>query len=181
MNSNLIGYNEVVLTKNTGTIDAFTSHVIITNAGTAHTSKRINVMTQALCIEDSSLPQGLMVQNAYIKLRKGSKNVVVVVRNSTAYPQTLRKKTPVVRAFTVTWVPEPPVETGLTEVPEEDHGHQMPMLTLKQKQEKLFEELDLSGLESWPPKLAASSCSLLTGYHDVFALEPSKLDCTHST
>ena len=35
-----------------------------------------------------------MVQNAYMELHSGSKNVAVVVRNSTAYPQTLRKKTP---------------------------------------------------------------------------------------
>ena len=159
-NSNLSGYEEVVLTKNTKTIDAFSSHVIISIAGTAHTGKRINVMTQALCIGDGSLPQGLMVQNAYTELRKGRKNVVVVVRNSMAYPQTLRKKTPVARAVMVTQGPEPPAQTGLTEVLEEDHGHQMPKLTVEQRQEKLFEELNLSGLESWPPELAASAQSL---------------------
>ena len=128
-------------------------------AGTAHTGERINVMTQALHIEDSSLPQGLRVQNAYTKLRKGSKNVTVVVRNSMAYPQTLRKKMPVARAVVVTQVPEPPVQTGLTGVLGEDHSHHTPKLTVKQRQEKLFEELDLSGLESWAPKLAASTQS----------------------
>ena len=55
-------------------------------------------MTQALCTEDGSLPQGLTVQNTYTELCSGSENVTVVVRNSMAYPQTLRKKTPVVRA-----------------------------------------------------------------------------------
>ena len=45
---------------------------------------------------------GMAVQNAYTELHSGSKNVVVAVRNSTAYPQTLRKKTPVVRAVVVT-------------------------------------------------------------------------------
>ena len=49
----------------------------------------INVMTQALLTKDGSLPQGLTIQNAYTELRKGSKNAVVVIRNSTAYPQTL--------------------------------------------------------------------------------------------
>ena len=147
-NSNLSGYNEVVLTKNTETIDAFPSCVIIAKAGAAHTSKRINVMTQALCVGDGSLPQGLVVQNAYTKLRKGSKNVVVVVRNSMAYPQTLRKKNPVARAVAVTQVPEPPTQTSLTEALEEDHSHQMPKLTVKQRQKKLFEELHVSGLES---------------------------------
>ena len=105
----------------------------------------------------------------------------MVVRNSTAYPQTLKKKTPVVRAVEVTWVPEPLVQTGLTGVMGEDNDHQMPKLTMKQRQEKLFEELDLSGLESWPPELLASAWSLLAKYHNVFLLEPSKLGCTHST
>ena len=48
-------------------------------------------------------------------------------------------------------------------------------------QEKLFKELDLSGLESWPPELVDSAQSLLAEYHDVFSLEPSELGCTHST
>ena len=112
---------------------------------------------------------------------KGEQNIVMVVRNSMAYPQTLRKKTPVVRAVKVTQLPEPLVQTGSTGVLGEDHNHQMPKLTMKQRQEKLFEELDLSGLESWPPKLVASAQSLLAKYHDVFSLEPSKLGCTHST
>ena len=51
----------------------------------------------------------------------------------------------------------------------------------QQRQEKLFEELDLSGLESWPPKLVASALSLLAEYHNVFSFEPSELGCTHST
>ena len=63
---------------------------------------------------------------------------------------------------------------------EEDHSHQMPNLTVKQRQEKLFEELNLSGLESGPPKLAASAQSLLAKYHNVFSQEPNKPGCTHS-
>ena len=59
-------------------------------------------MTEALHAEDGSLPQGLTVQNAYMELCSGSKNVAVVVRNSMAYTQTLRKKTPVARAVMVT-------------------------------------------------------------------------------
>ena len=67
-NSNLGGYDEMVLTKNTKTIDAFSSHVITAKASTAPTGESINVMTQALCIEGGSLLQGLMVQNAYTEL-----------------------------------------------------------------------------------------------------------------
>ena len=54
-------------------------------------------------------------------------------------------------------VTRPPVQTGLTEASEEVHGYPTHRLTMKQRQEKLFEEFDLSGLESWPPKLVASA------------------------
>ena len=122
-----------------------------------------------------------MVQDFYTELCNGSKNVSALVRNSTAHPQTLRKKTPVVRAVAVIQLPDPPVQTGLTEASEEAHSYWIPKLTVKQSQEKLFEELDPSVLESWPPKLVVSAQSLLAEYHDIFSLEPSELGCTHST
>ena len=154
-------YDEVVTTKDTETIDAFSSHVIWARTGTAYTSMGLNVMTQALNAEDGSLPQGLTIQNAYTKLHDGSKKVTVVVRNSMAYPQTLRKKTPVARADVATWVPEPPMQTGVMEALDEVHSLLTPKLIMKQRQEILFKKLDLSELESWRPKLMDSAPSLL--------------------
>ena len=87
--SSLNGYDEVVITKHTETIDAFSSWVIPIKAEKAYTWECIKVMTHALQTNDSSLPQDLTIQNVYTELRRGSKNVVMVVRNSTAYPQTL--------------------------------------------------------------------------------------------
>ena len=97
---------KVVVTKNTETIDAFSSHVIPMKAEKVYTRERINVMTQALQAEDRSLPQGLTIQNVYMELKTGSKIAILVVRNSTAYPQTLKKKTLVSRVVTATMVPE---------------------------------------------------------------------------
>ena len=54
-------------------------------------------------------------------------------------------------------------------------------MTVRQKQGKLFEELDLSGLDSWPPELADTAHQLLAEYHNVFSLGPVELGCTHST
>ena len=73
--------------------------------GMAHTGAGLNAMTQALCAEDRSLPQDLAIQNAYAELHIGSKNVPMVVRNSTAYPKTLRKRPPVARVVAASWVP----------------------------------------------------------------------------
>ena len=81
----------------------------------------------------------------------------------------------------VTQIPELPMQIGLTEESAKGHGCQMPKLTMKQWQEKLFKELDLSGLKSWLPELAEFARSLLAKYHDVFSLESSDLGCTHST
>ena len=181
MESDPSEYDEVVTTKDTETFDAFLSHIICVRTGTAYTGTGLNVMTQALHAADRSLPWGLTIQNAYTELQYGSKNVAIVVRNSMAYPHTLKKKTPVVRAVTATQVPEPPMQTSVMEAFDEVQGLQVPKLTVKQRQEKLFNELKLSGLESWPPKLADSAWSLLAEYHDVFSLEPSELGYIHST
>ena len=54
---------------------------------------------------DGSLPQGLTVQNMYTELQQGSKKAVMVVRNSTAYLQTLWKKATVAGAVLATPLP----------------------------------------------------------------------------
>ena len=56
-----------------------------------------------------------------------------------------------------------------------------PKLTIRQRCGKLFDELDLSGLDSWDPELADEARWLLAEYHDVFSLDPAELGCTHST
>ena len=157
-------YDELGSTKDNETIDTFSCHVIYARMRTACIDAGLNVMTQALHAEDGSLPQGLTVQNSYTELHDGSRNVAVVVRNSMAHPQILRKKTLVARAVAASWVPEPPIWTGVMEALDGVQGLQMPKVAVKQRQEKLFEELDLSGLESWPPKLADSIWSLLAEY-----------------
>ena len=137
-------------------------------------------MVQALQTEDGSLPQGLTVQNMYTKLRQGSKKAVVVVRNNMAYSQTLWKKTPVARAVAALPVPKPSEEVQLLEGADEPQNSHSLRLTIRQRHGKLFDELDLSGLDSWAPKLADAACWLLAKYHDVFSLDPAELGCTHS-
>ena len=52
---------------------------------------------------------------------------------------------------------------------------------VRQRCGKLFDKLDLSGLNLWAPELAESAHWLLAEYHDVFSLDPVELGCTHST
>ena len=108
-------YDQVMFTQNVETIEAFSSHVVLVKVEKAYTRECINVMAQALWTEDGSLLQGLTIQNTYTELRQGTKKAVVVVRNSTAYPQTLWKKSPVARAVVATPLPGSPMEAQVQE------------------------------------------------------------------
>ena len=147
----------------------------------AYLGERINVTVQALWTQDGTLPTSLTIQNTYTKLRRGSKKAVIVVWNNTAYPQTLWKKTPVARTVAALPVPEPPKSKGLWEGTNESLNFHTPRLTVRQRHGKLFDELDLSGLDSWAPELADAACWLLAKYHDIFLLDLAELGCTHST
>ena len=171
----------VMHTQKVETLGPFSSHVIPVKMMEAYLGECLNVMMQSLHVQDGALPPGLTVQNTYTELRKGSKKVVVVVRNQTAYPQTLRKKIPVARMIPVQLVPEAPKPDVLPDQDEACQGQQTSKLTIRQRCGKLFTELDLSGLDQWPPKMADKACQLLAKYHDVFLLDPAELGCTHST
>ena len=56
------------------------------------------------------------------------------------------------QAVAATVVPELLAETKLTEGADEPPGPHTPKLIVKQRQGKLFEGLDLSEVESWPPE-----------------------------
>ena len=121
--------DEVVTTKGYKTIDAFLSRIIHAWMKTAFTSVRLNVMTHALFADEGLLSQGLMIQNTYTKMHNGSKNVAIIVRNSMVYPQTLRKKIPVVRVVATNWVPEPQAWPGTIDALDEAQGIQTQKLT----------------------------------------------------
>ena len=174
-------YDSLMYTQKMETIEPFSSHVVPVKTGKAYVGECINIMVQALRTEDGSLPQGLTIQNTYTELRKGSKKVVVVVWNNTTYPQTLRKKAPMARVVLVLPVPEPPMGEKLEEKASESHISPTPVLTVRQRHGKLFDELDLSSLDSLTLELADAACQLLAKYHDKFTLDPAELGCTHST
>ena len=167
--------DQLMYTQNAETIEPFSSHIIPVKTGRAYVGECINVMVQALQTQDGSLPQGLTVQNTYTKLRKGSKKAVVVVWNNTAYLQTLCKKTPVARVVAALPVPEPPEGEQLQDGADKSQNSHTPRLTVRQRHGKLFNELDLSGLDSWTPELVDTAHQLLAKYHDVFFIGSSRV------
>ena len=175
------GYDEMVTTEDSEMIDDFSSKIIHARTKTAFTGVRLNIMTQALHAEEGSLLQCLMIQNAYTKMCNGSKSVTIMVRNGTAYPQTLKKKIPVARVVAANHMPKVQMWPGTMDALDEVQGIQTPKMTIEQRQEKLFKKLDLSSLRSWPLELADSAHSLLAKYHVIFSLESWELSCTHFT
>ena len=171
----------LMYTQKVETLEPFSSHVIPMKMTEAYLGERLNMMVQALHAQDHILPPGITVQNTYTELRKGSKKVVVVVQNNTAYLQTLWKKTLVARAMAIQPVPNIPKPGSLQVQDEVYPDPQTPKMTIRQRHGKLFDELDLSGLDSWAPKLADKACQLLAKYHDIFSLDLAELGCTHST
>ena len=141
---------------------------------TAFTGARLNVI-----IKEGSLPQGMMIQNAYTEMHNSSKSVTIMVRNGAAYPQTLKKKIPVAKVVADNQVPEVQIWPGMINTLDEVQSIQTLRMTTEQRQEKLFEKLDLSGLGSLLLELADSAHSLLAKYHDIFSLESCELICTH--
>ena len=105
----------------------------------------------------------------------------MVVRNSMAHSQTLQRKTLVARAVAALPMPKPSEEILLQEGGDEPQSPHTPRLTVRQRHGKLFNELDLSGLDSWVPELVDAAHWLLAQYHNVFLLDSAELGCTHST
>ena len=66
-------------TQKVKTLEPFSSHVIPVKMMEAYLGDHLNIMVQAMYVQDGTLPPGLTVQNTYTELRRGSKKAVVVV------------------------------------------------------------------------------------------------------
>ena len=78
-------------------------------------------------------------------------------------------------------VPEAHEPDILPDRDETCQGQQTSKLMIRQRRGKLFDELDLSGLDQWALEMVDKACQLLAKYHDLFSLDPAELGCTHST
>ena len=74
------------------------------------------------------------------------------------------------RAVTAIPVPEPPESKSLQAKDDTYPDFHIPKLMVRQRHGKLFDELDLSGLDSWAPKLSDTAHQLLAEYH-AFTLQ----------
>ena len=104
--------------------------------------------------------------------------VVVMVKNLTATLITI------VVGIRITWViatnaiPQLGVSPGTLEKLDKMQGIQRAKISVKERKEVLFQQLDLSGLEGWSTENWATAHALLAEYPNIFSLEPGELGCT---
>ena len=168
-------------TQKAETLEPFSSHIIPVKTGKAYLGECINVMVQALQTQSGSLPLGLTVQNTYSKLRKGSKKQLYWYRIILPTHKPFGRKPQWPGQYLHHQCLNLPESKGLQEGTHKSPNSHIPRLTLRQRHGKLFDELDLSGLDSWTPELADAAHQHLAEYHNVFSLDPAELGCTHST
>ena len=133
---------------------------------------KLNVMTHGLEKKSPQLPLGVEVLSSYATLTTGSNRITVVLRNNTNEWVEVQKGVPIARMVTANMIP--PVDLRSSPVKTSDSGR----MSEEERQQTLFEKLDLSGLETWDAKAAKQVRSLLAEYHDLFSLEKNEIGCT---
>ena len=122
------------------------------------------------------LPPGLQVLYVFTVQKRGSSKVSIIVWNVSKSPIYLKKGVQVAHLVpALPILPSMPalVSEGVTAL----EANKEP-LSMVERQVKLLEKLDLSGLKNWAPRNAEAAEQLVLSYHDVFALEKNELGCT---
>ena len=133
---------------------------------------KLNVMTHGLEKKSPQLPLGVKVLSSYTTLTTGSNRITVVLRNNTNGWVEVQKGVPIARMVTANLIPPADLKSSPIKTP--DVGR----MSKEERQQTLFEKLDLTGLESWDAKVAKQARSLLAKYHDLFSLEKNEIGCT---
>ena len=124
------------------------------------------------------MPHGLGVVNTYTEMTTGRKRVDVMIKNLTTALITITKGIKITQEVAMDMVFQVEPASATLEKLDEMQGIQQTKMSVEQRKEILFWQLDLSGLERWSDKTQAATHVLLVEYHDIFFLEPGELGCT---
>ena len=171
---------EVVRTTKKEEINTSSSNIIHAWSKTMFLGSNMHVMTQALEEGDGPcLPHRLSIMNTYIEMATGSKWVAVMVKNLTATSITIAKGDNITWVIAVNTIPQVGVSPGtlekLDKMQQIQRGAKM---SVEERKEVLFQQLDMSCLEGWPTKNQSTSYTLLAECHDIFSLELVELGHT---
>ena len=134
-----------------------------------HHHKNVHIMTEDRENNEQELPD-IVVVPCYGVLKQGSDRVPVVLKNLTCKSITLQKGRVVAEVGPANAIPVmlAPKEKGEKEDTWEN----------KEEREKLFQLLDLQGLETWPEAERQKARELIKEYQDIFALKDTELGHT---
>ena len=178
--------DEVVHLSENFELPAFSSMIVKGRTkDTMMMGEKLRVMTQAPYFDDkANLPNRLYVCRTYTKLKDGSQNVNLVVRNGTSCPISMSRGQIIGQVVAANLVPEAEISAELMkEVSKEDE--ETPKLSTQERQKLLMEVLAEKGglqmLDSWKKVNAEKARQLLMEYHNVFSLEKNEMGCTDTT
>ena len=146
---NVTGYEEPVCLLAPEVVKPFETLVVKARTKIAFTTGHLRCSTLAMESKDGTVPPGLVVTSAYTVLKRGSKTVPIVLRNTTGSPIILRKGQKVAWVQAMNEVPHPHLKPGTLESLETPEDRK-PSLSVEERKEKLMTTLDLSGLDQWP-------------------------------
>ena len=144
---------------------------------------KLHVMIHTPYPEDkSSLPNGIYVLKTYTKLKDGSWNMSVVLRNLTSKTIHLAPSRCVARVAAANEVPEAVPLPELAKDLDETLPKEAPKLTIEERQKLLMELLRQDGgleqLKEWPPELALKFKRMLMEHYHIFSLDKNEIGCT---
>ena len=170
------GYEEPVWLQTVEVVGPFEMLVVRARTKITFTAGHLHCSTLAMDSKDGMLPPGLIVTGAYMVLKRGSKTVPIILRNTTGSPIILKKGQKIARVQATNEVPCPHLKPGTLESLETPEDWK-PSLSVEEWKEKLMATLDLSGLDQWPEEKAGHAHELLMEYHDIFSLDDNELGC----
>ena len=172
----VMGYEEPVCLLTVEVVKPFETLVVKARTKITFTARHLCCSTLAMDSMDGTLPPGLIVTGAYTVMKRGSKTVSIVLRNTMGLPIHLRKGQKVARVQAANEVPRPHLKPGTLESLEASENPKT-SLSVKEHKEKLMATLDLSGLDQWSEEKVEHACKLLMEYHDIFSLDDNELGC----
>ena len=135
-----------------------------------HHHKNVHIITEDKDNNERELPD-IAVVPCYGVLKQGSDRVPIVLKNLTCKPITLKKGRVVAEVGPANAIPAmlaPKIKTE-GDASQEDQ---------EERVEKLFESVDLKGLEKWPEVEQEKAKKLIAEYQDIFALKDTELGHT---
>ena len=177
----LLDIDEVIYAVNTVVIPPQQNRIIKGQTSLVLFGTKMNVVTELLKRGGPSLPHGLHLRSSHTMYNCGSQKIHGSLYNTKDQPMIIQKGTPVGHMVATNIIPDKILLPGTLEALNKIKTNEVQSLSTEERRRKLFERLDLSGLESWTSGNKERALELLSEFHDVFTLKEGEMGCTETT